>query len=198
MSNPYNPHPGGFPAPGAGGGFQPPSAPTSGPVFLPPQQPGGAPLTGVGAETPFTVGGLSEPVVGEPPRRKRSRGKMIGAVVGVAAVLGAGVFAVTKLRSNETSGGASSPEALGTALVDTLNNEDILGAIDLLLPTERDTFRQPLVDLVSELKRLEVFSKDADLGGVSGLDIDIDVPDVDIEETSAKDVVMVSLDADST
>ena len=45
--------------------------------------------------------------------------------------------------------------------------------VDVLLPGERDTFRQPLQDLVGELKRLEVLSSDADLSKVGGIDISI-------------------------
>ena len=112
--------------------------------YLPPTQPvynptGGTPNYDTTINTVLAPGA-------QPPRR--SRGKMIGALVGVIAILGAGTFAFTQLRSNDSSGGASKPEEVGNKLVTALGNEDVLGAIDLLLPGERDTFRQPMIDLV--------------------------------------------------
>ena len=41
------------------------------------------------------------------------------------------------------------------SLMDSLASEDVLGVVDLLLPGERDTMRQPLIDFVDHLKRLE-------------------------------------------
>lgn len=118
---------------------------------------------------------------------------MVGAVVGVAAVLAAGTFAFTQLRSNDSDGGAASPEAVGQQLVTALDNEDILGAVDLLLPGERETFRQPMLDLVDELTRLQVTDDSADLSKVGGIDISITDPKVSVDETNVADISTVSV-----
>ena len=49
----------------------------------------------------------------------------------------------------------SSPEAAADAVLDALDNEDVLGAVDVLLPGERETFREPLQTLVVERSWLE-------------------------------------------
>ncbi len=131
-----------------------------------------------------------------PPRR--SRGKMIGALVGVAAILGAGTFALSQLQNNKASGGADSPEKLADELVTALDSEDVLGAIDLLVPGERDTFRQPMIDFVSELRRLEVADNTADLGKIGGLDIQIDVGDVSVDRTNVDDISNVHVTGTSS
>ena len=111
----------------------------------------------------------------------RSRGKIIAAAVGAVAIVGAGVFAVTRIAGDSSSGGASSPEAAANDFLDALDQEDVLGLVDVLLPGERDTFRQPLQDLVGELKRLEVLSSDADLSKIGGIDIAITDRSVDVQ-----------------
>src|ERR1700712_1253067 len=69
----------------------PPTPPPTGQVFLPPTQPvyQGTP----GGPTYSPPGGTTlQP--GPSPDPKRSRGKMVGALVGVLALVGAGTFAV--------------------------------------------------------------------------------------------------------
>jgi hypothetical protein len=125
----------------------------------------------------------------------RSRGKIIAAAVGAVAIVGAGVFAVTRIAGDSASGGASSPEAAANDFLDALDEEDVLGLVDVLLPGERDTFRQPLQDLVGELKRLEVLSPDADLSKVGGIDIAITDRRVDVHETNVDDIVDLEVTA---
>ena len=101
---------------------------------------------------------------------RRSKAVMAGAVLAVLAVGAAGVFAVSRF-TGAAAGGAASPSELGTALFTAIDNEDVLGVTDLLLPGERDLFRQPMIDLVSELSRLEVLAPEADLANIAGVDI---------------------------
>ena len=164
---------------GSGGQFLPP--PTQ-PVYSNPQS---SPVYG---DTNLT--GLVE----SPASPKRSRGKMVGVLVGVAALLGAGVFAIAKISDDDsTAGGAASPEAVGDKLVASLDSEDLLGIVDLLLPGERDTFRQPLLDLRSELQRLEVTDGEVDLNKVPGFDITITDPEVRSRETNVDDISTVNI-----
>jgi hypothetical protein len=130
---------------------------------------------------------------------KRSRGKMVGALVGVAALLGAGAFAVSKLSGdNSASGGAGSPAEVGDQLVKSLDGEDLLGIVDLLLPGERETFRQPLVDLNKELKRLEVTDSEVDLNKMPGIDITITDPTVRAQDTNVDDISTVNITGTAT
>lgn len=139
----------------------------------------------------------SVPVVDSPTPR-RSRGKVIGAVAGVGALVAAGTFAVVSIAGNDGDGGASSPEAVGLQLFEALGNEDALGVIDLLLPGERETFRQPVIDLFDNLRRIEVIDPSASLGKVGGLDFEFSDIQVNTESTGADDVVKVVVDGSVT
>ncbi|MCU1397741.1 MAG: hypothetical protein JWN62_850 [Acidimicrobiales bacterium] len=180
------PTPPGFPAPGApAGGFLPPSQPVyAGQPASPPE------YLGAPGATPLTAGPTPDP--------KRSRGKMLGALVGVVALVGAGTFAISQISSNGSSGGASSPKEVGTKLVSSLDGEDLLGVVDLLLPGERETLRQPLLDLSKELTRLQVVDTSVDLNKVPGFDISISNPAVSVDETNVSDIADVTVDASAT
>ncbi|MDQ3468472.1 MAG: hypothetical protein M3487_01660, partial [Actinomycetota bacterium] len=69
----------------------------------------------------------------------------------------------------------------------------LLGAIDVLLPGERNTLRGPATDLADELSRLEVVSDDIDLSAVGGLDVKIEDEQVATEETGVDDIVGLRL-----
>lgn len=130
--------------------------------------------------------------------RKRSKGALVGAVVGVTALVAAGAFAVVQIGGNDDQGGAASAEEVGTQLTAALDNEDVLGVIDLLLPGERDTFRDPMVDMVDNLRRLEVLSLDADLSKIGGLDIQFTDVTVREEPTNVDDIANIYLSGASS
>ena len=67
---------------------------------------------------------------------------------------------------------------------------------DLLLPGERDLFRQPMIDLVSELSRLEVLAPEADLANIDGVDIALGSTSVTARATNVPDIVNVDLHAE--
>ncbi len=118
----------------------------------------------------------------------------IGAVLAVAA---AGTFAVSSL-SGSPDGGASTPEELGLMLLSAVENEDVLGAVDVLIPGERDVFRDPLIDLISELIRLDVLSGDANLSRILGVEVDLADELVVVRPTNVADIVNVDLNAQMT
>jgi hypothetical protein len=134
-----------------------------------------------------------EPVA--PHGGSRSWAKIIVAAVGAVAIVAAGVFAITRVAGDSSSGGASTPEGAANDFLDALDQEDVLGLVDVLLPGERNTFRQPLQDLVGELKRLEVLSSDADLSKVGGIDISITDRRVDVQPTNVDDIVDLEVTA---
>ncbi len=129
---------------------------------------------------------------------KRSKGALVGAVLGVTALVAAGAFAVVKITGNDAEGGAASPAEVGTSLTTALDNEDFLGVIDLLLPGEREAFREPMIDLVGHLSRLEILSADADLSKVGGIDIQFADVTVREEATNVADISNIYLSGSST
>ena len=142
------------------------------------------------AAVPTTVGPAT--AAGGGPSR-RSRGTVIAAIVGVVALLGAGVFAISRVTGGDSAGGADTPEAAGQALLAAVENEDVLGVIDVLLPGERETMRGPFTDLVSELSRIDVLSEDADLSSIGGVDIEFEAETVEIDRTNVEDIVNLRL-----
>ena len=128
---------------------------------------------------------------------KRGRGKVVGGLVAVVAWVGAGGFAVSKIVAGN-DGGAASPTEVGTRLMDALADEDALGVVDLLLPGERDTMRQPLIDVVDNLKRLGVVDGTASLDTVGGLDIAFDAVQVEPTATNVDDVSDIRITATGT
>ncbi len=169
------------------------------PPQAPPQTP---PLSG----GPFSFG--SPPFVahdGEPTATvvpagatgRRSKGKVIGGLVAVVALVGAGGFAVSKIVAGN-DGGAASPTEVGNRLMDALSAEDALGVVDLLLPGERDMMRRPLIDIIDNLKRLEIADNTATLDKVGGLDIVFDNVQVDPTDTNVADVSDIRITATGT
>ncbi len=131
------------------------------------------------------------------PPPTKPRGMAIAAVVGGAAVIAAAVFGITRVTGGDDDGGASTPEEAGLALLDALENEDALGAIDVLLPGERESLREPLTALNDELTRVEVLSEDV-LTGVSGVDFVVEDESVSATETNVPDIVNLEITATVT
>jgi hypothetical protein len=75
----------------------------------------------------------------------------------------------------------------------SIEQEDVLGMVDLLLPGERETFREPLVDLVGELSRLEVLSSDATLSDLAGLDFDLTDETTSVTLTNVTDIANIRM-----
>jgi hypothetical protein len=175
----------------------PPPMP-SGPPLMPPQtSPAAGPINIGPPSFQFHAGEPTATVVPTGSVGKRSRGKIVGGLIAVVALVGAGGFAVTKIVAGD-DGGAASPTEVGTRLMDSLAQEDALGVVDLLLPGERDMMRQPLIDLVDNLKRLEVFDDAASLDKVGGLDIVFDNVQVEPTETNVSDISDIRITATGT
>ncbi len=122
---------------------------------------------------------------------------LIGGVIAVLAIGAAGVFAVSQM-SADNEGGAASPEELGDAVMESIDQEDFLGVIDLLLPGERETFAEPLSEMVDELQRLEVVSDGASLEGIDGFDVTLDSRSVEVATTNVDDIANITMTADAT
>lgn len=105
----------------------------------------------------------------EPPRRPHSRRTVAALAVGIVAVLGGAAFAVSQLVGQSTT-----PEEAVEKLFRAVADEDALGVLEALPPSERDVLKGPLQDIVVELKRLDVLSADADLENVAGVEAQVD------------------------
>ena len=121
---------------------------------------------------------------------------MGGATAAVIATGVAGMFAVSNLTGTP-QGGAASPDELGLTLLQAIENEDVLGVVDVLSPGERDVFRDPLVDLVAELTRLGVLSTDADLSRILGVDVEFSNESATSVSTNVADITNIDLRADA-
>jgi hypothetical protein len=171
-----------------GSNWNPPEG--SGPPPPPPSTGGLAPPPGGSTPPP--------PIANVEPRSTgsgRSTGKVAAAAVGAVAIVGAGVFAITRISGDgASSGGAESPEAAANLLLDALDDEDALGAVDVLLPGERDTFQEPMQRFMTRLEDWGVISDDS-LTGISGIDITVTDRDVDADETNVDDIVNLTVSA---
>jgi hypothetical protein len=82
-------------------------------------------------------------------------------------VLAGGIaFGVSRLASAD---GAGSPEAAVRQFFDSISKRDMVGVLDALPPGERESIKEPLLELTAELKRLGVLSSGLQLNSVSGL-----------------------------
>jgi len=113
--------------------------------------------------------------------------------VGVVGLLVAGVIAAFAIGgSSEASAGAETPQGAYEQLFESLANEDLIGAAEILLPGERDSLVQPWFDMVEEYKRLEVLDPALELSAVPG--IDLEFSDLEFETTQiSDDLVSVKL-----
>ena len=189
---------------GDGISFDPPRTEgpsNAGPPLVPPPPP--PPPSGV-YQPPFQAaafGSQASPptatVVSTGIPGRRGRGKVVGGLIAVVALVGAGGFAITKIVSGN-DGGAANPTEVGTRLMDSLAAEDALGVVDLLLPGEREMMRQPLIDIVDNLKRLKIADSTASLDKVGGLDLSYEDVQVDPTDTNVDDVADIRITATGT
>ena len=114
----------------------------------------------------------------------------------VLAVGGAATFAAMQMTGG-TAGGGQRLE-VGEQVLASLENEDVLGLLDVLLPGERELFRQPAIDFVAELSRLEVLSPAADLAKIDGIDLSVTGGSVQVRNTNVADITNIELSGELT
>ncbi len=131
------------------------------------QQQGGAlPPPTPGTDVPSTLPAYSRAAR---PRRRRRVIILVAIAAAVFVLPFAGFLAVNAFTDD---GGADSPEAAVQAMFDAVADEDVLGVMDTLLPGEQRSLREPIEDIVAELRRLEILSDDADLAEVQGVEVE--------------------------
>lgn len=137
-------------------------------------------IPGRGFQGPAEGGDLSDPSAGpvawEPPpayssyaptKKSRSKVGVVAVALGVLATLGGAVFAATQIAGDE-----GSPEKAVEKLLDAVSQEDVLGALEAIPPSERDSLKGGVTDIFEQAKRLQLLSDDADLGKLAGVDIE--------------------------
>lgn len=175
--------------------FSPPPVPPVVPpaAGLPPQQPLSQPMpvTPPGmqpAYTPPSFADSSQPHLMDDPiiagatvvdqvENKPSIVGRVGLVAAALAVAGGGAFAVTRALSEPA--GAQTPEEAVAQLFEAVDNDDLIGLTEIMLPSEREALIDPMVDLLAELERLKILDDDIDLearadeSGADGLDFSV-------------------------
>jgi len=150
-------------------------------------------------------------VTAEPKTRRQTvTTQVIALVVAVVLSVGGIVLAVGAFGSNA---GSPTPEAAVRSFLASLSAEDLLGAAEVILPSERDTLIEGGVRISEELIRLEVFSPLLDLESLAGVSmrfdnltlrsvpIHPDITQVFIEQGSTRasvDVAALALGASAT
>lgn len=146
-------------------GFQPPSA-VAPPAFSDPTQPQLLQDTSFDGAT-----------VHDQAEKKSSIAGRVGLVAAALAVAGGGAFAVTRALA-EPAGAETADEAV-TQLFEAVENDDLIGLTEAMLPSEREAVIDPMIDLFSELERLEILDEDVDLesradeAGSDGIDFSV-------------------------
>ncbi|MGH2726673.1 MAG: hypothetical protein ACRDKS_06825, partial [Actinomycetota bacterium] len=93
----------------------------------------------------------------------------------------------------QSSGGAQTPVAAVRRLFDALEEEDVIGILETLLPSERRMLAEPIQDVAEELGRLEILNGGLDLSNLNGLDFEFyDLGFASTELTPDLSVVEVS------
>ncbi len=103
-----------------------------------------------------------------PPRRNPAT--YLAVVIGLVAMAGGAVFFARSLGSAE--GGADTPVAAVQRMFDSIEDEDALGVLESLLPSERDVLSDSLQTVTKELGRLGILRDDLDLGSIEGIELD--------------------------
>ena len=103
-----------------------------------------------------------------PAAARRSRKGLVGGILAVIILIAGAAVTYAVVNKNETaSGGGGSPEAATRNMVESLEANDLLGALDTLAPSERQVVRDQIDQWLAEGKRLGAL-KDVDLKDVPG------------------------------
>ena len=128
---------------------------------------------------------------GAPPKGG-SKGKIIAAVAAVV-VLVAGVLVTVKLVSSRSeAGGAASPDEAVENMMGSLEENDLLGVLDMFAPWERDAAMGLIEDYVDNAQDAGYLADDADLSNVGGYTLTVDGLEVEPTEVNER-IVNVAL-----
>jgi len=120
--------------------------------------------------TPQTV----ESTVATVVRRRWPR--VVAIVAAAAVVAGAVVFGALTLRSGAQEG-AATPEAAIAEFVESANRSDLLGMLEIMLPSERDDLLGLVEEMFIDARRLRVLPNTAEVRALEGLSLGLIPPD---------------------
>lgn len=175
--------------------YVPPSAPQN-PAYQAPQPPQAPPPPPFSQQPPVAPPAFQPPVYADPTQpqmildtsfdgatvhdqaeKKSSIAGRVGLVAAALAVAGGGAFAVTRALA-EPAGAETVDEAVAQ-LFEAVENDDLIGLTEAMLPSEREALIDPMIDLFSELERLDILDEDVDLearadeAGSDGIDFSV-------------------------
>jgi hypothetical protein len=133
---------------------------------------------------PYGIGIPTYPAPAE-PRRTRSRGARIGLAAGVVALVG--VVASLTVALSGSGAGAGSPEEAVEQFAAAVSDEDIVGAITMMPPSEVGSAHElydPLIQLL--VKNGELSAAGEPLAGVDIEITDLELENVDLAEGIGK------------
>ena len=120
------------------------------------------------------------------PAGRGSKGKIIAAVAAVVVLL-AGVLVTVKLVSSRSAdGGASSPDEAVENMIGSLEENDLLGVLDMFAPWERDAAKGLLEDYLDNAQDAGYVADDADLSNVGGYTLTVDGLEVQSTEVNER------------
>ena len=126
------------------------------------------------SDTPSEIDGTADHEalghdIASPHKAEHRRAPRVLAIVVALLLVGGGVGAAVALSSS--SSGPSSPSSAVDSLLASANHSDLLGALAVIAPGERNAIEPGLTELVNQLIRLHVLSSNAHLGNVSGISL---------------------------
>ena len=111
------------------------------------------------------------PVMSAP--RRTGRARRAGVIATITALIGAGGFTTYSFLGASNDGGAATPEEAVTTFVSALEQEDVLGMIDVTLPEEVGHLRAAVDSVTADSKRIGLLADEFDIGGVRGIDVSV-------------------------
>ena len=113
--------------------------------------------------------------------RDSRRSRRVGVIAAVTALIGAGGFTTYSFLGASNDGGAATPEEAVSTFVSALENEDLLGVIDMTLPEEVGQLRSAVDSVTADAKRVGLLADGFDASGVQGVDVSVDDLALDTE-----------------
>jgi hypothetical protein len=109
------------------------------------------------------------------------RGRRVGVIAAVTALIGAGGFTTYSFLGAGNDGGAATPEEAVLTFASAVEHEDLLGAIDMTLPEEVGELRAAVDSITSDATRVGLLAGGFDASGVQGVDVSVDDLALDTE-----------------
>ncbi len=105
------------------------------------------------------------------PLWQRRRPLLVGIVVAVVVLVGAGIGTTVAVNRSSDAPGSSSPQDAATKLVTDIGNDDVLGLVNDLPPNESAILRTTMDGLTNQLKRINVVKPNVNSQAATGVTV---------------------------